>query len=496
MELNKRELDEGDLFGIRAIQSGYFGGVAQSRPASVAGDHSPEGSISNTLLGSEQSPKQSPKLRPSSPMASTLSLPALETRHSASPLRKTIVADNNIELQTSSSAPHTAQPTLHPSGAHINRSTNVDPTVNMYLNVPPSPVDPSRHSNSVSDISDRSPKGSPDLNSHDSAEVQGYPFPEQHGGHNVPSHAAHNSMQDDMRSTAQTVEPTGSSYSAIHSQSASIVSRSSDTSRREDYRSSIQDEEGFSSAPSKQRPVSSKSMHPSRTSSYGTPTRSTENLMQYEQESIPPPPRVASATMSDWGPSIFQEIDQTLSGTQEDSRHNHHASHLSDSSSVYSFAPSAHRQSAKRSSTAAPYISRTSDMSDNRPQSQRASMVEGARRASDALSHHLPSSDQSTSGNSHRNTRELGDLYDSYWRHSKQGQQGIAPPGSTAQRPGGTGPEGNYGNRQNVYVPDRAQDGFGARRGNYLEVHTQPTIAEVPSPVQSPLPTATIGKAM
>ncbi|CAG8974554.1 hypothetical protein HYALB_00005827 [Hymenoscyphus albidus] len=35
--LNTRETDEGDLFGVRALEAGYFGGVAQSRPSSPAG---------------------------------------------------------------------------------------------------------------------------------------------------------------------------------------------------------------------------------------------------------------------------------------------------------------------------------------------------------------------------------------------------------------------------------------------------------------------------
>jgi hypothetical protein len=35
LNLNMREKDEGDLFGIRAIEAGFFGGVAQSRPTSV-----------------------------------------------------------------------------------------------------------------------------------------------------------------------------------------------------------------------------------------------------------------------------------------------------------------------------------------------------------------------------------------------------------------------------------------------------------------------------
>ena len=497
MELNKRELDEGDLFGIRAIQSGFFGGVAQSRPASVAGDHSPEGSISNTLLGSDPSPKQSPKLRSASPMSSTLTLPALETRHSASPLRKTMVADHDGELQTSKTAPSNDKSRLHPSVARLQVGTNHDPAVNMLLNVPPSPVHPSRPSTSHSDSSGRSPYSSPDLASHNSRDGQSYPFPEQGDDRDRVLPAPYGSHQEDARSTTRTPDREGRPYTPIHSQSASIVSENSDTSRREDHRSSIQDEGGFSSAPSKSRPASSKSMHPPRISSHGTPPRNTASPMKHDRDSIPPPPRIASATVTDWGPSIFQEIDQTLSGTQQHARHDHHASHLSDSSSVYSFAPSAHRKSAKRSSMTAPRVSRGSDMADGRPQSQRASIVEGARRASDASSNLAASSDHSTAGNSHRNTRELGDLYDSYWRHSRQGQHGMAHPGSTAQRSGGPHWEGGPGNRQNVYQPDRGHDGgYGGRRGNFLEVNTQPTIAEVPSPVPSPLPTAAIGKAM
>ncbi|KAH7408702.1 hypothetical protein DE146DRAFT_606773 [Phaeosphaeria sp. MPI-PUGE-AT-0046c] len=37
VELNQREKDEGDLFGIRAIEAGFYAGVAQSRPTSRAG---------------------------------------------------------------------------------------------------------------------------------------------------------------------------------------------------------------------------------------------------------------------------------------------------------------------------------------------------------------------------------------------------------------------------------------------------------------------------
>ena len=402
--------------------------------------------------------------------------------------------DSDEETHTRGTAPYPARSTLHPADARGTGDLSYDPSVNMHLNVPPSPSR-SRPSTSASETGDRSPGNSLDLSLHSNAVIHSYPSPDQHDAHHPPAHPPTMPVHDNRSSVVRSVEPIERQHAAIHSQSASIVSKSSDTSRREDHRFSIQDDEGFSSAPVKSRPVSSRSVYPPRGSSYGTPARSTENLMQHQQEPIPPPPRIASTTVSDWGPSIFHEIDQTLSGTR-DNRHNHHVSHLSDASSVCSFLPSAHRQSAKRFSTAAPKNSRTSNLADNGPQSQRASIVEGTRRVSDASSHQPPPSEQSGGeGNSHRNTRELSDLYDSYRRHSKQGQS-FVPSGAPAQRSGGTASADGYFDRQNVYAPSRVPDGNGTRRGNHLDVTTVPTIAEVPSPLPSPLPRAAIGKAM
>ena len=57
--MNQREKDEGDLFGIRAIEAGFYAGVAQSRPTSragsVMGDH-PAMSTSTLVGGSASSP--------------------------------------------------------------------------------------------------------------------------------------------------------------------------------------------------------------------------------------------------------------------------------------------------------------------------------------------------------------------------------------------------------------------------------------------------------
>lgn len=61
LELNQREKDEGDLFGIRAIEAGFYAGVAQSRPTSRAGSRAPSiidhpNMSSATLVGNANSP--------------------------------------------------------------------------------------------------------------------------------------------------------------------------------------------------------------------------------------------------------------------------------------------------------------------------------------------------------------------------------------------------------------------------------------------------------
>ncbi|KAL1643895.1 hypothetical protein SLS58_004569 [Diplodia intermedia] len=76
LALNDRTRDEGDLFGIRALEAGYYGGVAQSRPGSPTGSSmgssSRHPSVStNTLIGSAAS--QTPKLI--SPATSVTNLP-------------------------------------------------------------------------------------------------------------------------------------------------------------------------------------------------------------------------------------------------------------------------------------------------------------------------------------------------------------------------------------------------------------------------------------
>jgi hypothetical protein len=55
-DLNRRDLDEGDLFGVRAIESGFYGGVAQSRPGTARHSDSQNKSSMQSEPSSTSSP--------------------------------------------------------------------------------------------------------------------------------------------------------------------------------------------------------------------------------------------------------------------------------------------------------------------------------------------------------------------------------------------------------------------------------------------------------
>lgn len=145
-ELNARQMEEGDLFGIRAIQSGYFGGVAQSRPVSPTGS-----STSNPF----QTPA-SPGLVPASPNSSVNDLPLLQVRQQ-SPTPPQLGMPRGFLLGSESTRvlspiPRHLSPRPHirplqPSEAELSGRINHDPAVNMSIDNPPSPPlhSPSSH---------------------------------------------------------------------------------------------------------------------------------------------------------------------------------------------------------------------------------------------------------------------------------------------------------------------------------------------------------------
>ncbi|KAF2714547.1 hypothetical protein K504DRAFT_5765 [Pleomassaria siparia CBS 279.74] len=129
MELNQREKDEGDLFGIRAIEAGFYAGIPQSRPVSRAGSFVGGPTMSsNALIGS----LNALKMNTNSMASSVTSLP----------LAHTSGGYRDSEVLPDSPPRRKGAPTitLGPSEAELNGRINHNAQVDMGLNVPPSPV--------------------------------------------------------------------------------------------------------------------------------------------------------------------------------------------------------------------------------------------------------------------------------------------------------------------------------------------------------------------
>ncbi|KAL8945085.1 MAG: hypothetical protein Q9216_000069 [Gyalolechia sp. 2 TL-2023] len=346
VELNKREPDEGDLFGVRAIQSGFFGGVAQSRPSSLAESNSPEGSSSNTLLGSHASPKTAAQ----SPMSSVTTLP-LDARRS-SPLAHEAMSSEDLTTPTKTKrrVPTPLRSTLAPSDAELSGRTSHDPAVNMLLEIPPSPLASSRPTTAYSDTHDRTPSAY---------------FSSPHNGGQYAPLGAPQVPEQVRRSSARPVSTAETHHpeQGHHSQSASIASGTSDPYTQDDRRSAAATDQGFVTIPSKaayderrgsdssdERPRSrgreewsrSARSHPPRSSSrYNNFSQMPTIHSQEDEVTASNKPRAPNA-VGDWGPDIFKEIDQSLqesksmNKTSTDDRYNHHTSSLSDTSSIYS----------------------------------------------------------------------------------------------------------------------------------------------------------------
>ncbi|KAI6250629.1 hypothetical protein HI914_00744 [Erysiphe necator] len=92
--VGQRPLDEGDLFGVRAIQAGFFGGVTQSCPNSPVPSRSSSLNSLEIKYCESHSPKPSPcRLEPPRPTCN-ISLSSRKT--SASSQRSSSGSDSNI----------------------------------------------------------------------------------------------------------------------------------------------------------------------------------------------------------------------------------------------------------------------------------------------------------------------------------------------------------------------------------------------------------------
>lgn len=165
--------------------------------------------------------------------------------------------------------------------------------------------------------------------------------------------------------------------------------------------------------------------------------------------------------------------------------YSNHASKLSDSSSIYSSSNAGQRYSTKQLSIDSKSHSQTpstlpssapSATDGQHPHPHPATLPEGTRRGSDASCHQYALSNQSTGDGSHRHTKELGDFYDSYWRQSHTG-----PLPNRAGDMGKSHPSGFSGPR---LVGDMGKE---SRRPGQMDLKVA-TIAEVPTPLSSPMP--------
>ncbi|KAL8961114.1 MAG: hypothetical protein Q9193_002286 [Seirophora villosa] len=481
VELNKREPDEGDLFGIRAIQSGYFGGVAQSRPSSIAGSVSPEGSSSNTLLGSHASPK----LAAHSPMSSVTTLP-LEARRT-SPLAHKAMSSEELNAPSTPKrrVPTPLRSTLAPSDAEMTGRVNHDPAVNMFLEIPPSPVANSRPTTAYADTHDRTPSA------YFSSPYNGGQYAPL-GAPQVPEQVRSSSGRP--VSTAETHQ-TGQGH---HSQSASLASGTSDPYTQDGQRSSIVSEHGFVAVPTRtlqdERRGSDSSEERSRprgTEDWPRPGRSHPPRSSSRYSNFPPMPTIHSqeddATVADrlhahnavcdWGPDIFKEINHSLQESKsinipssDNQRYNHHTSALSDASSTCSTAQIGHRSSGRQISIDSNIQPWEFVGPEILVQPSESSVDQEGRRRASIASSQEPTSGERSLGGSQRNTKDFGDFYDSYWRRSVQGK--------TSSQQG----------HQNTRSAEIAWDD---RRPGHRELKPE-TIMEVASPMPSP----SIGKAM
>ena len=446
-------------------------------------------------------------------MSSVTALP-LDARQS-SPLGQGALSSNEVGRTATPSRPplRPIKSALQPSEAELSGRINHDPTVNMSLDIPPSPLTPTRPqiptSNGGSRANPSSSSGTPSSAGSRSPSPS-YPFPGANNKLN-PTPTPHNRQDppSEIRGSARPVSTAAAHAQPVHSQSASIVSKSSDSSNHDEPRSPNQHSE-FPTRPARtihpERSTSYGSYHPPRTSSIPRAASPSavhqhhddlgKNLtlgphgrrLTYGQVSIPRALRIGPPA-GNWGNDISHEPDQSIHDSKSIAApvthqvYSNHASKLSDSSSIYSFSNAGQRYSTKKLSIDSKSHSQTtSTLPSSTPSetdaqhSYTATLPEGTRRGSDASSHQHALSNPSTSDGSHRHTKELGDFYDSYWRQSNTG-----PPHSRAGEMYKPHPSGFSSSRG---VGDMGKEN---RRPGQMDFKVA-TIAEISTPLSSPMP--------
>ena len=191
-------------------------------------------------------------------MSSMVSL-SLDQRQS-SPLAKNAISANGTSINNRKPTP--LKSTLQPSEAEINGRINHDPAINMTLEYPPSPLAaPTRPSSSHSDISVQQPLS------------PSFPFPDPpRNEYNNQTEPPQPAIPQSVRSSARMSTIQHADHE-VHSQSASIVSKSTDRDSGDHERSRTMNQEitELPAPPTRiarfERPMSNGIVHPPRSSS-------------------------------------------------------------------------------------------------------------------------------------------------------------------------------------------------------------------------------------
>lgn len=231
--------------------------MAQSRPTSITGSPSPNESVSKAFIGSYPSPNSIT----SSPMSSVTALP-FDARQS-SPLGQRTVVPNEASRTATPQRPPLR---LQPSEAEMSGRINHDPAVNMSLEIPPSPLTPTRPQMPSSNAGNRAILGSGGTVSTGGSRSPSpsYPFPKTKPQVNSASTAVpHVDRPSENMGFARPVSTTEVHKQPVHSQSASIVSKSSDNSNPDGPRSPTQGYGEIIARPAR-------TVHAERSASYGS----------------------------------------------------------------------------------------------------------------------------------------------------------------------------------------------------------------------------------
>jgi hypothetical protein len=154
MELTGREKDEGDYFGVRALEAGFYAGVAQSRPTSRAGSVASPFMSTSTLVGGNGA------ITPKDPMhsvnSSVTTLPVAHTKdrnHNSYRDSETLPSPQS-EVPARRKTPPAIR--LAPSTAELTGRHRLSDAVDMNRVVPPSPSERSDSGESDGQLSPRS----------------------------------------------------------------------------------------------------------------------------------------------------------------------------------------------------------------------------------------------------------------------------------------------------------------------------------------------------